>query len=573
MNTFKEAPNIMRKRTHVLCLVIFSALAAVAAEAIKDDTFAKTVSALPPEQQVVTVITKLKELNPSFDGKETHKIESGAVTALSFSTVSVTDISPVKALRWLRTLTMTPPTLNQKGSLESLAALQGMQLTWLWCHNNPISDLSPLKGMPLTVLSISGTQVSDISPLSGMKLQVLSFNDTVISDLAPLEGMPLTVLWCNNTKVADLSPLKAMPLREIKCDFVAERDAAILRSIRTLAKINDLLAKAFWARVGPVTGVNVVEALTPQSSTTAQSRGTAGVRKLPSGTEKTMTSSRGIELVWIPSSEFMIGSSATERDWAMGPGGSTLKAIVTEGEAPRSVKITNGFWLARTELTLGQWRSFVEATRYVTDAEKTGEARVPDLGSGGMKKVKGANWRDPKFGIAMKDNHPVCCVTWNDAVAFCDWLTETEKRTGKLPAGMVYRLPTESEWECACRGGRAGTKFWWGDSSEDGDGRLNWAGNKTGFPAIAPVDHYRTKGRNRYGLADMLGNIWELCLDRYDATGAQEELAKGDSSLSVVRGGSFRNKPGDCRCAHRRAETLAVANASVGFRVCCGISR
>jgi len=220
-----------------------------------DDAFIKSVSAMPPEQQVQAVVAKLKELNPNFDGKETHKIEGGAVTMLGLSTVGVTDISPVKALRWLRTLVIAPPTLNQKGSVENLAPLQGMQLTWLWCHNNPITDLSPLKGMPLTTLSVGGTQVAELSPLTGMKLQVLSFNDTVVSELGPLEGMPLTVLWCNNTKVADVTPLKAMPLREIKCDFVAERDAAVLRSIRTLAKINDLPVAAFWARVGPVAAI------------------------------------------------------------------------------------------------------------------------------------------------------------------------------------------------------------------------------------------------------------------------------------------------------------------------------
>jgi serine/threonine-protein kinase len=235
-----------------------------------DEAFVKSVSAMPPEQQVQAVIAKLKELNTNFDGKETHKIESGVVTTLSFSTVGVTDISPVKALRWLRTLTITPPALNQKGSVENLAPLQGMQLTWLWCHNNPITDLSPLKGMPLTVLSFSGTQVNDLAPLTGMKLQVLSFNDTVISELGPLEGMPLTVLWCNNTKVTDLTPLKAMPLKEIKCDFVAERDAAILRGIRTLAKINDQPAGAFWMRAGPVSAATITKSGHATGPTTTQ---------------------------------------------------------------------------------------------------------------------------------------------------------------------------------------------------------------------------------------------------------------------------------------------------------------
>lgn len=235
-------------RVSLLCALILSAFTSVGADSPPNDAFIKAVSALSAEQQIGAVVAKLKELNPNFDGKETHKIENGAVTTLSFSTVGVTDISPVKALQWLRTLNIVPPTLNQKGLLADLSPLNGLQLTWLWCHNNPITDLSPLKGLPLTVLSFGGTRVGDLSPLAGMKLQVLSLNDTVVSDIAPLEEMPLTVLWCNNTKVTDLTPLKAMSLREIKCDFVAERDASILRGIKALAKINDLPATTFWMR-------------------------------------------------------------------------------------------------------------------------------------------------------------------------------------------------------------------------------------------------------------------------------------------------------------------------------------
>ncbi|MFA6562726.1 MAG: protein kinase [Verrucomicrobiia bacterium] len=260
-----------------------------------DEAFVKSVSAMPPEQQVQAVIAKLKELNPAFDGKETHKIESGAVTTLSFSTVGVTDISPVKALRWLRTLNITPPMLNQKGSLENLAPLAGMQLTWLWCHNNPITDLSPLKGMPLTTLSLGGTQVTDLSPLAGMKLQVLSFNDTVVSELGPLEGMPLTVLWCNNTKVADLSPVKATPLREIKCDFVAERDAAVLRGIRTLAKINDLPVGTFWMRVGPVAATATAAANVGGTSASRPTGATPPQLTMPTSAPSGLSAKKQIE--------------------------------------------------------------------------------------------------------------------------------------------------------------------------------------------------------------------------------------------------------------------------------------
>jgi len=223
------------------------------------DPFLKEVAALPPEQQVVRVMAKLKELNPNFDGKETHKIENGAVTELALSTIGVADITPLKALPQLKRLTLASASASQKGSLADLSPLKGLPLTWLYCQNNPIGDLSPLRDMPLTVLSLGLTQVTELSPLAGVKLAVLSINDTAVTELSPLAGMPLTVLWCNNTKVTDLSPLQDMPLKELRCDFVAARDAAVLRGIKSLARINDMMAAAFWLRVGPV----VTSATTP----------------------------------------------------------------------------------------------------------------------------------------------------------------------------------------------------------------------------------------------------------------------------------------------------------------------
>ncbi|MCX6906425.1 MAG: hypothetical protein NTY01_00105 [Verrucomicrobia bacterium] len=211
--------------------------------------FLVNVGTLPPERQVAVVVAKLKELNPDFDGRETHKVQRNAVTELAFSTVGVTKIWPVRAMKWLRSLTLSSWAVNQKGTLSNLSELQGMQLAWLYCHNNPIRDLSPLKGMPLVALTCGGTQVEDLKPLAGMRLTLLSCNDTAVSSLSSLAGMPLAVLWCNNTKVTDLSPLRGMPLKELRCDFVPDRDATVLREIKTLTKINDTLAGVLWMRL------------------------------------------------------------------------------------------------------------------------------------------------------------------------------------------------------------------------------------------------------------------------------------------------------------------------------------
>ena len=279
------------------------------------------------------------------------------------------------------------------------------------------------------------------------------------------------------------------------------------------------------------------------------------------------TNSVGAEMVYIPPGEFMLGSTKEEQAWALA-NGRPEEEVKREGEAPRKATIRQGFWMGRTEVTVGQWKQFMQETGYQTDGEKNGESYVPVPGKLVLK--KGVNWRNPDFGFEMQDDHPVSCISWNDAVAFCEWLTEQERKAGKLPGGMVVRLPTEAEWEYACRAGRQ-TKFWWGDSKEDGKGRLNWSGKDDGFEFVAPVDSYDMRGRNRLGLADMLGNVSEWCLDEFDATQAHEDLWTGNPGARVLRGGSFPSNPATCRGAYRGSHTPSCSNSYDGFRVCYGV--
>ncbi|MDB5341561.1 MAG: pknB 22, partial [Planctomycetaceae bacterium] len=183
------------------------------------DEWVKEVAAMTAEQQVAAVGKKLVELNPGFDGKVTPKVENGVVTGLLVHSDHMTDISPVRALAELNKLDVK------------------------------LADLSPLKGMHLTVLSCAGSQVSDLSPLKGMLLKELSCAHTKVSDLRPLRGMPLTYVNCQNTLVLDLSPLKDTPLKMLQMDFKPERDAEVLRSIKTLEDINFKSAEDFWKEV------------------------------------------------------------------------------------------------------------------------------------------------------------------------------------------------------------------------------------------------------------------------------------------------------------------------------------
>lgn len=317
-----------------------------------------------------------------------------------------------------------------------------------------------------------------------------------------------------------------------------------------------------------------------------------------------------IELVFIPPGEFMMGSTAEEKAWATGAEGGARPGTTREsfeGE-PRPMRVKDGFWMGRTEVTVGQFRRFAKATGFVTDAEKPGGTTqafnrnwIPV--SEGWKPpyawvpMDNKSWRDPNHGIPQQDDHPVVCVSYNDMRAFCKWLTEVERKKGALPKGMEIRLPTEAEWAYACRGGRKDSSyFWWGNAFADGKGRLNSSANDNlpgetypwprtraawsdGFPMVSPVDHYGEKGRNGFGLADMCGGVWEFVVDHFDPKGGHEEVHYEDAqsrsvSRPVCRGASFMAVPGNARCAVRLGiKSVTYSDSRDGFRICLGVPR
>ena len=186
------------------------------------------------------------------------------------------------------------------------------------------------------------------------------------------------------------------------------------------------------------------------------------------------------------------------------------------------VKITTHYYLGIHEVTVGSFRQFVGETGYKTEGERDGKggARWNGRGQGVTPRDPACGWRDP--GFVQDDRHPVVNVSWNDAVAFCDWLSQKEQ--------VKYRLPTETEWEYACRAGTE-TTFSWGDAPEKVVQLANMADWKIktkpigttkekvnqpadGFDVTAPVGSYPP---NSFGLCDMAGNVWEWCHDWYDA--------------------------------------------------------
>ena len=230
----------------------------------------------------------------------------------------------------------------------------------------------------------------------------------------------------------------------------------------------------------------------------------------------------GMQMVLIPPGAFMMGSTQEQAkigrraaDSRKNSSSDTDENAVGQEVPQHHVIIGRPFLLAATEVTVAQFTQFVEATEYVTDAEHS-NAAGPKKGKNSVRAT--LDWRHP--GRVETGDSPVTQVTWRDAVHFCNWLSEYEKRKPcytkdanhnwiLLAAGDGYVLPTEAEWEFACRAGTT-TQFSFGDAAahlED----YGWYGkNSSGRPR--PVG---LKRPNPFGLYDMHGNVMEWCHDWY----------------------------------------------------------
>jgi len=284
----------------------------------------------------------------------------------------------------------------------------------------------------------------------------------------------------------------------------------------------------------------------------------------------------GMVLVPIPAGEFYIGSRLSAAEVGKRLGLPADAAKLFEDEHPRHrVTLTKPFYLGATEVTKGQFRQFVLAENYRTEAETDGK------GGFGFNSATGKfEGFDPKYnwknsGFAQTDDHPVVNVSWNDAQAFCKWLSAKE--------GVTYRLPTEAEWEYACRAGST-TMYQTGDDPEGlvSVGNVLDASAKAklteypdlpdlrvndGYAFTAPVGGFRA---NPWGVHDMHGNVFEWCQDWYGSytSGDTADPAGPDSgSGRVSRGGSWLSDAGYCRSAGRSWSTPSNRFHDLGFRV------
>jgi formylglycine-generating enzyme required for sulfatase activity len=256
-----------------------------------------------------------------------------------------------------------------------------------------------------------------------------------------------------------------------------------------------------------------------------------------SNAEMAVSSYNEPEMVLIGNGLFMMGSDG-----------------ISGAEKPIHGVYLDKYYIGKFEVTNAQFKAFCDETGYPhPDAEWSpdGIRTAPDLSE--------------------KPLYPVVGINWEDAVAYCRWLSQ---KTGKN-----YRLPTEAEWEKAARGGIEGRNNPWGDEEYDAGGhyRANCGSdsdndrirNKDGFLYTAPVGSFPPNG---YGLYDMAGNVWEWCADSYDEnyySRSPETNPRGPDSgeKRVLRGGSWFGGPARMQCAARLWNYPLIRYASTGFRV------
>jgi formylglycine-generating enzyme required for sulfatase activity len=247
----------------------------------------------------------------------------------------------------------------------------------------------------------------------------------------------------------------------------------------------------------------------------------------------------GMELALLPPGAFLMGSPQDEADRS-------------SDEQQHEVEITRAFWLGVHPVTVGQFRAFAQATGY----RETG-------------------WQHS--GFSQGDRHPVVGVSWYDARKFCAWLTKTD-------SGRVHRLPTEAEWEYACRGGapesypfhvgRPLRSLSSARANFHGDFPYGGAAQGPSLGQTTPVGSYPPNG---WGLCDMHGNVWEWCADWYNddsylRSRRQDPPGPPKGPYRVIRGGSWGNRGQECRPAYRLGGGPTNRCLDLGFRVALVLS-
>jgi len=294
----------------------------------------------------------------------------------------------------------------------------------------------------------------------------------------------------------------------------------------------------------------VLSGFFPLSRVRTANAGEPQGKKRPRGE---FTNGIGMRFVRVPPGDFAMGTTQVQgKSVVREYGGPNQENLAREMPAHK-VRLTREYFIGKFEVTVSEFRQFVKATGHRTDAEKWAPRQ--------------RTWQTA--WLPLRDNCPVTCVSWSDAKKFAEWLNGNDKAK---PDGWVYRLPTEPEWEYACRGPK-GLRFPWGnvwDGSACNHADLKGMGDDGFFLCIAPVGSFSPKGDSPFGVCDMVGNVWEWCEDRFAPYPKGEQVdpvGPETGGLRVTRGGGFNEGPQFDRSTARVPWEPGKSFSDHGFRL------
>ncbi|MCB9873619.1 MAG: SUMF1/EgtB/PvdO family nonheme iron enzyme [Planctomycetaceae bacterium] len=548
-----------------------------------DVLFQKMVAKDPNDRQqsMSEVISELQTcgvLEPS--------LESGSATAFSNAPAfdrSLKDQVTAATLTISQPSTEQAPTTDEKGTLPSIVLDETIAITGIPSRSKRHKTSSPRRLWPIVASCLLGTVGLFVA--AGIFLKVDTREGTVIIEIDQPELAGAVVSVDGQKKITiktgeGKEPIeiaadeKTHTLKVTKGGFetftkqftvkaggnqtikVRLEPLAVAKPIPNESSMPKELTTHVWPKNQPA------PAIAPFNAEQARDYQEAWAKHL--GVEVETTNSIGMKFRVIPPGEFLMGSSeeeiaklleeAKELKTVERPE-SFIDRIPDEGPQHK-VTLTKPFEVSIHEVTRGQFRKFVEQAKHKTDAEQSGK--------GGM------GWRDGEwiqspeflwntvlgFDTEQTDDHPVVNVSWNDAVAFCEWLSKKE--------GVPYRLPTEAEWEFACRAGSL-ARYSWGDE-ESFQADYAWSA-ETGGNQTNPVGQ---KKSNALGLFDLYGNVWEWCNDRnrpYTTEALIDPVGTSQGNHRATRGGQFSNPSSTIRSAARWDYRPDFRTPIGGFRV------
>lgn len=331
-----------------------------------------------------------------------------------------------------------------------------------------------------------------------------------VTDIGSLSGMPLRSLDLFATGVSNLEQVLTLPNLEYLNVFPGTLEPGWEKILRRLTGLKILSCDEAFSPLSPEEFWRLYDR--------GQLRGDRKTLTASGRSRLVFKNSQSLSFRWIPPDVYMMGSPLSE-------------VGREEHEQEHYVCLNRGFYMATTPVRVRDFAAFVEASGYITEAEREGWAytRIDK----GWDRTDGASWRSP--GFDQSEEHPVVCVSWHDAQAYIEWLRHTENKH--------YRLPTESEWEYACRAGS--TTPFYDEISESA-----WFG----FDGRIRTHAVGMKKANAWDLHDMHGNIWEFCSDwygPYPKAFVIDPSGPPSGEYRVIRGGCWYSIALNCRSALR----------------------